>query len=121
MILADSAVWIDHLRHANEQFAAALESEMIVGHPFVTGEVALGSLRDRSAVIWRLSRLEQLPVARAENVLALIESQTLFGTGIGYVDAHLMASVRLAAGALLWTRDKRLHAQAERLGIAYLR
>lgn len=119
MILADSAVWIDHLRSADERFAAALESESIVGHPFVTGEIALGSLRERSAVIWRLRRLEQLPVARPDSVLALIESEALFGAGIGYIDAHLLASVRLVPGTWLWTRDKRLGSQAERLGVAY--
>jgi predicted nucleic acid-binding protein len=119
MILADSAVWIDHLRAADEPFAAALESETIVGHPFVTGEVALAGLQNRSAVIWRLRRLEQLPLARPEAVLTLIESQALSGAGIGYVDAHLLASVRLVPGTWLWTRDKRLRAQAERFGFAY--
>ena len=40
------------------------------------------------------------------------------GVGIGYVDAHLLASARLG-GAMLWTRDKRLHATAAELGLAH--
>ena len=119
MILADSAVWIDHLRSPDGHFAAALDAETIVGHPFVTGEVSLGSLRNRDRVIWRLRRLEQLPVARADSVQTLIEAFDLWGKGIGYIDVHLLASVRMASGIRLWTRDRRLHAQAERLGVAF--
>lgn len=118
MILADSAVWIDHLRRPNGDFAALLDAEMIVGHPFVTGEIALGSLSERAKVIKRLNQLEQLPVALTDEVAALIEAEALFARGIGYVDAHLLASARLVPGTFLWTRDKRLHAVAEGLSIA---
>jgi predicted nucleic acid-binding protein len=51
-------------------------------------------------------------------VLRFIDREALYGRGIGYVDAHLLASARLTAGGSLWTRDKRLHAVAGQLGLA---
>lgn len=119
MILADSAVWIDHLRRPNGELAAMLQAELILGHPFVTGEIALGSLKERTVIIRRLDQLEQLPIARADEVAALIEAERLYGCGIGYVDAHLLASVRLISGTSIWTRDKRLHSIAQRMGCAW--
>ena len=90
----------------------------ILGHPFVTGEVALGSLRNRQSVLSDLEDLPQAPVAEHREVLHFVEQNSLFGLGIGYVDAHLLASVRLTPGAALLTRDKRVSAVAERLKIA---
>jgi predicted nucleic acid-binding protein len=118
MILADSSVWIDHIRSANHDLSALLANGEIIGHPFVTGEVALGSIANRSAIIVELNRLQQLPIATTPEVAALIESEMLWGRGIGYVDVHLLASCRLAPGTELWTRDVRLRAQAHRLRVA---
>ena len=118
MILADSSVWIDHIRSPSPDLSAKLVEGQIVGHPFVTGEIALGSIANRSAVIVELNRLQQLPVASADEVSILIESEKLWGSGVGYVDVHLLASCRLAPGSQLWTRDTRLRAQAQNLGVA---
>jgi predicted nucleic acid-binding protein len=118
MILADSAIWIDHLRSPVAKLATLLLDEEIVAHPFVTGEIALGSIANRHVVIRELDRLRQLSVATPAEVSGLIEDEQLWGRGIGYVDAHLLASVRLMPGTRLWTRDARLRAQAERLGVA---
>ena len=120
MILADSSVWLHHLRKGDGHFAAALDADIIVVHPFVIGELALGSHADRVRFLWRLGRLARLPVVRNEAVSALIESEGLFGKGIGYADAHLLASTRLAAPTRLWSRDRALQAQAERLGVAFV-
>lgn len=86
----------------------------------MTGEVALGSIANRTRVIDRLESLPQLPIAEPEFVAAMIETLTLWGTGIGYVDAHLLASLRLDGSGKLWTTDSRLQKQALRLEIAYL-
>lgn len=118
MILADSSVWIDHIRRPDAELSAHLENRAIVCHPFVIGEIALGSIASRAAVIRELRRLQQLPVATIAEVAGLIEAEGLWGKGIGYVDAHLIASVRLAPGSVLMTRDLRLRAQAERMGLA---
>lgn len=119
MILVDSSVWVDHLgRREVHELARLLDGEEVLGHPFVTAEIALGSLSDPVRTIRWLEALPQAPVAAQGEVLLLIDRQRLGGTGIGFVDAHLLAACRLSASAL-WTRDKRLAAQAVRLGCAW--
>jgi hypothetical protein len=118
LILVDTSVWIDHLRHGDAILASLLERGLVLGHRFVLGELATGSLRQREIVLHDLRGLPQAVVAHDDEVLGFIERETLFGTGLGYVDCHLLASVRLTAGALLLTRDKRLLAAAERMSVA---
>ena len=117
MILVDTSVWIDHLRAGDERLAALLQDGSVLGHPFVLGEIALGDLRARSRVIGALQELPQAVMASANEVLHLIGVEPLFGQDIGYVDAHLVAAVRLTAGALLWTRDARLRRIARDLDL----
>lgn len=118
MILADSSIWIDHLKSQDEILASLLEQERIVTHPFVIGEIALGNLRQRAVVLDALHKLPQAIVARDAEVLTLIENAALSGLGIGYIDAHLLASVKLTDEVRLWSRDKRLIAAAARLDLA---
>ena len=118
MILADSSIWIDHLHKRNEALADLLERERILVHPFVIGEVALGHMRNRALVVHNLQQQPQAIIASDDEVLQVIEQGKLAGTGIGYVDAHLLASVRITSGSSLWTRDRRLNDVALRLGIA---
>ncbi len=120
VILADTSIWIDHLRVPDPMLVRALQARRIVTHEFVIGELALGSLRNRAAVIAALKDLRRVRPAMADEVLAMIENFGLFGRGIGYVDAHLLASVRLIPGARLWTRDKRLLEAASLLNVAAL-
>lgn len=118
MILVDTSVWIDHLRSGDTVLVALLERGQVLAHPFVVGELALGSLRQREVVLEALLDLPQVKVATDAEVRHFISSQALSGLGIGYVDVHLMAAVQLTPGTSLWTRDKRLHAAAEKLGVA---
>lgn len=118
MILVDSSVWIDHLRAGDATLIALLETGQVLAHPFVTGELALGSFRQCDAIIGALQDLPQSLVATDAEVLAFIDRHALFGQGIGYVDAHLLAATRLTPDATLWTRDKRLRDAAGRLGMA---
>ena len=118
MILVDTSVWVDHLRAGDKALASLLDSALVLVHPFVIGEMALGHLRQSDLVLGALQDLPQATVATDQEVLAFIRRHALPGLGIGYVDAHLLASTRLTADALLWTRDKRLLAVAERLGLA---
>jgi hypothetical protein len=118
LILVDTSVWVDHLRAGDAALAALLDEGKVLGHPFVIGELSLGDLRPRSEILTDLSNLPEAEVATDTEVLRFIDDHVLFAMGIGYVDAHLLASVRLTAGALLWTRDKRLLAAAERLSVA---
>ena len=118
MILVDTSVWVDHLRVGSEKLIALLNGGEVLGHPFVMGELALGNLRGQDIFLTALGALPQVVVASDEEVLHLIDRQTLFGRGIGYVDAHLLAAARLTAGTRLWTRDRRLQAVATHLGLA---
>jgi predicted nucleic acid-binding protein len=116
VILVDTSVWIDHLRRGQATLRRQLEEGRVVCHPFVVGELSLGLLRQRAEILARLQRLPQLPIARHEEVRALVERRRLMGSGIGWVDAHLLASV-LIARARLWTLDARLAAVGHRLGV----
>jgi predicted nucleic acid-binding protein len=118
VILVDSSVWVDHLRSGDATLARLLGDGRVIAHPFVVGELALGSLRQRELILTALQDLPQAVVASDIEVLRFINQQALYGLGIGYVDAHLLASVRLTAGGSLWTRDKRLQSVADRLGVA---
>ena len=118
MILADTSVWVDHLRAGDQALAALLETGMVLAHPYVIGELALGNLRQREIVLNALAGLPRADVATDAEVLHFIERHALFGRGIGHIDAHLLAAVQLTAGAELWTSDRRLHGVAVRLGLA---
>ncbi len=118
MILVDTSIWIDHLRARDEQLVNLLSGGTVLSHPFVIGEIALGRLRNPSRVLTELQRLPAARVATDHEVLRFIRDRALAGRGIGYVDAHLLAAVRLSAGATLWTRDKRLLNVARELSLA---
>jgi predicted nucleic acid-binding protein len=117
MILVDTSVWIDHLRHGDVELTRLLNTCQVLTHRLVIGELALGNLQNRNIVLSTLQNLPQVTVASDDEVLHFIETHTLFGTEIGYIDAHLLAAVRLSPGVLLWTRDKRLLAESVRLGL----
>ena len=119
MILVDTSVWIDHLRAGDQELISLLNSTQVITHPFVVGEIACGNLWNRSEVLILLAALPQIAVATDAEVLFYIERHELMGRGIGYVDSHLLAAVSLARPARLWTRDKRLHAVASDLSLAY--
>jgi predicted nucleic acid-binding protein len=118
VILVDSSVWIDHLRRNDEILVDLLDREQVLVHPFVIGELAIGNLRHREAVLQDLQDLTRVVLADDEEVMRFVEAEHLFGLGLGYLDAHLLVSVRLTPEAYLWTRDKRLMAAAERLSLA---
>jgi len=118
MILADTSVWIDHFRVGEGGLDALLNAGRILMHPFVVGELALGSLRQRDLILGSLASLPTCLVAQNEEVIAFIDMHALFGRGVGYVDASILASVALTPEARLMTRDRRLYACADMLGLA---
>ena len=119
MILVDTSVWIDHLRKGSATLAEALEREEVLTHPFVIGELACGNLEHRREVLGLLNVLPEAVVATHEEVMLFVEERRLMGKGIGYIDAHLLASVSLTDASLLWTRDKPLVAIASALRVAF--
>lgn len=118
MILVDTSIWIDYLRVGDRQLGTLLQNGHVLTHPYVVGEVALGQLSHRSEILGLLHNLPHAEAATDTEVLNLVENRHLFGLGIGYVDAHLVAATLLTAGARLWTRDKRLAAVAARFGLS---
>ena len=117
MILADTSIWVDHLRSGNNEMRKLLNDGRIVIHPFIIAELALGSLRNRAQTLQLLDLLPQVRVAKLDEVRVMIESRRLYNRGIGLIDAQLIASVFINPPTLLWTRDKPLHRVAEALGI----
>jgi predicted nucleic acid-binding protein len=117
MILADTSVWIDHLRSGIPEMRQRLDRGQIVIHPLIIAELALGTLQDRTSTLALLDLMPQLQTAQISEIRALIENQNLYGLGIGVIDASLIASTLINPPTLLWTRDKQLRKVAENLGI----
>jgi len=118
MILVDTSVWIDHLAHGNARLQTLLEDGEVLTHPYVIGEIALGSLPRRQETLSALQALPAIDIASADEAMAFLHGEQLFGMGIGYVDLHLLAATRLEPAARLWTRDKRLLQAAVKLKLA---
>jgi predicted nucleic acid-binding protein len=117
LILVDTSVWVDHLRKDNAPLVKLLDAGRVLTHPYVIGEIALGQMRQRKAILAALSDLPRAQVATEEEAMSFIDRHALYGRGVGYIDVHLLAAVRLTAGAALWTTDRRLHAVADTLGL----
>lgn len=115
MILVDTSIWVDHLRTGDLRLVRLLERSEVLTHSMVIGELALGSISPREVLLDALSALPTSVEATPAEVTHVIESRTLFGRGIGLVDAHLLASALLTPEARLWTRDRRLGAVARDL------
>lgn len=107
MILVDTSVWIEHFRAANHELVSLLKECQVLTHPHVIGEIACGSHRQRQQILTLLPLLPQAKVATDKEVLDLIDNYELYGKGIGWIDAHLLAAC-LLSGASVWTLDKKL-------------
>ena len=117
MTLVDTSVWVDHFRRRNAELAELLDRGDVVGHPWIVGELACGHLRRRREILALLAVLPQARSVEDEEVLHFIVTRRLFGKGIGWVDAHLMASATLT-GATLWTFDRALARAAAALRLS---
>jgi predicted nucleic acid-binding protein len=117
LILADTSVWIDHLRSSDRHLQELLDHGQVAIHPLVIAELALGSLRQRARTLALLDLLPQLQVAQMNEVRVTIEARRLYNLGLGLIDAHLIASLLINPPTLLWTRDKRLRKAAEVFGL----
>ena len=117
MILVDTSVWVEHLRRGLPGLATLLQEGKVLIHSWVIGELACGNLRNRADVLELLQGLPAAVVASDQEVLLMIEQDQLMGRGIGYVDAHLLASAKLSH-CQLWTQDRRLAVLTEERGLA---
>lgn len=116
MTLVDTSVWVDHLRRGNAHLGRLLEDGLVLTHPFVVGELALGRMRRRPQILGLLGELPRAEAAQHGEVLEFVERHGLAGSGIGWVDVHLLVSAALS-GAGIWTLDRRLAVAAQRLSL----
>lgn len=116
MILVDTSVWVQHLSSGSGQLRSLLGEEQVFCHPFVIGELACGTLRNRREILSMLRTLPEARLVEDEEVLSFLEARRLYGRGLGWVDANLLAST-LITGCALWTLDKPLQRAAAALNI----
>lgn len=119
-VLADTSIWVDHFRRGNPALVTLLESDRVLIHPMIVGEIACGSPPTRQRTLSNLSALPVTQQASMREVLAFVEREQLFGVGCGLVDLTLLASALMTPGVQLWTLDKRLLALASRFGAVHL-
>lgn len=117
MVLVDSSVWVSHLRAGDSDLEILLNDGRVVCHPFIIGELACGNLKNRAEILSLLHCFPMAKQAEHEEVLQFVESNRLMGRGIGYVDAHLLASAVLTA-IPFWTLDKKLQKVSLKLGVS---
>ena len=117
MILVDTSVWVDHLRHGNSILIQQLQSGTVLCHPLIVAELSLGTLKSRDDVLSLLGDLPTGVTATNSEVRHLIQERQLYGRGVGVVDVHLVACCLMTSGTSLWTGDKRLNAVAADLKI----
>lgn len=120
MVIVDTSIWVDSMRRGDDRLADWMAADMILQHPFVTAEISMGSfpsLADRSYIIDLLDSFEQIEVAEAQHFHSFVAKHELYGTGIGFADAHLLHACAANRRARLVTRDKRLVNLAARLGL----
>jgi hypothetical protein len=118
MVLVDTSVWVTHLRQTQSDLVDLLNDGEVACHPFIIGELACGNLKNRTEILLLLGALPMVVAAEHEEVLQFIESLSLMGKGLGYVDVHLLASVALSR-LPIWTLDKKLGQIADLLGLHY--
>ena len=118
MVIVDTSIWVTHLREGSRHLEDLLSDAQVICHSFIVGELACGNIRNRKEILSLLQTLPLAPTVSLDEVLYFVEHNKLTGTGIGFVDAHLLASAKLA-GLPLWTSDKRLRAAAVKLELSY--
>lgn len=120
MILVDTSIWVDHFRGTDPHLATLMTTGLAVLHPMVLGELVMGNLPCRASTLRELSELPSALPAQHSEVLVLVEDQRLFGNGLGFVDAHLLAAAKLDGRLTIWSRDRRLTTAARRLNVRVL-
>jgi len=117
-VLVDTCVWVRHFRQRNPVLLDMLENGEVLCHPLVIGELAMGSLKDRPQTLWSLSKLGRPPLATNAETHQMVEARRLWGRGMEWNDARILASA-VIGGVKLWTLDKRLAQAAQELGVAW--
>ena len=118
MILVDTSIWVAHLRKGNRQLEQMLMNAEVMCHPFIIGELACGTIKNRKEILSLLKSLPSSPVIEFDELMFFIDENQVMGIGIGFVDVHILASAQLS-GTFLWTADKKLNSAAIKLSLNY--
>jgi predicted nucleic acid-binding protein len=121
IVLVDTSVWIRFLSNRPPYAAeldALLNRDEVSGHEFVYGELLMGDKGGRKHLLVSYEQMHRAPMVTQDEVVMFVRERRLYGRGIGWIDAHLLAST--VVGRLkLWTADRRLAMLAKELGIVY--
>jgi len=118
VVIADTSVWVSHLRVGRPALETLLLEMEVVCHPYIVGELSCGNINNRTEFLSLLQALPMLPVITQEEFLHFVDSHKLMGTGVGFVDVHLLASSRLT-GIPIWAEDTKLQSAAKKLKLLY--
>jgi predicted nucleic acid-binding protein len=121
IVLVDTSVWIRFLSNRAPYAAeldALLSRDEVSGHAFVYGELLIGDKGGRAQLLANYEQMHQAPAVPHRDVVDFVRDRGLHGRGIGWIDAHLLASA-LVGRLKLWTTDPRLVVIAEELGVGY--
>jgi len=121
MILVDTNVWINHLRHPHPMLTKLLGASRVLMHPMVLGELACGRFKNRGDHLRSWRDLPPIEAWDHAEVIGWIEAERLAGAGVGFIDAHLLHAVVVRRGSRLWTGDRSLRSLAARFGAAFPR
>lgn len=120
-VLVDTSVWIRFLSNRNPyapRLGNVLSRGDVSGHDFVLGELLIGDVGGRTRLLADYALMHRAPMVPNDEVVEFVRDRRLHGRGIGWIDAHLLASA-LVGRLHLWTADPRLAAVAAELGINY--
>src|ERR671922_665434 len=116
IVLVDTSIWIRFLSN-RASYAAELDRllsrEEVSGHDFVYGELLIGDKGGRKQLLANYEQMHQAPAVSHSDVVEFVRDRRLHGRGIGWIDAHLLASA-LVGRLRLWTTDPRLATVAKR-------
>ena len=119
MILVDTSIWIDHFAKADPVLALLISDNKIVQHPYVSGEILVGNPHRRDALSLFLRMMPRIEPVTEEEFHSFLDESELFGSGLGFVDIHLIAAATAIPDTVIWTRDRRMLEQIQRFNMSY--
>ncbi|HEX2959439.1 MAG TPA: PIN domain-containing protein [Chitinispirillaceae bacterium] len=118
MVIVDTSIWVDHLSKGCSELEVLLHNNEVTLHPYVIGELACGSIRNRKLILSFLTALPSVPILTHSEYFAFIDNNKLMGIGLGFVDIHILGSALLSE-TKVFTRDKALLQASEKLRLRY--
>ena len=123
MVLVDTSVWIRFLA-GREPHASGLDdllaTDEVLRHDLIEGELLIGaSGRARRELLATYAQIHRARTVPHHEVVEFVEARKLHGRGLGWIDAHLLAST-LVECCTLWTADNNLADAASELRVMHV-